>query len=302
MRQCQQNIGLKHELQHVRQTQSELKLDNEELIKWRDEVKSKAIAMRTTEHKNDSLRAQLRQLDSSHSQANEEINRLTIDNRSTQQELKRLHTETIAATKENVILTSRIESEQHRNASLQTSLANERRVKRNLEDRARVLEEASERDQNKLSQAESKLDQFKAENGTLSAQLMDAKQENRKLTHLLQERPATPKSDSAKHKRHDKPDTFKRPTIIPSHENLPNAARSAVKLSGSDTKIRSRVDHSAVVKLPDLADSLSDSHKSETQIDSSSDSSVTSSRVSKKRSAKHRSPEKATRKQPKSAW
>merc|ERR1719378_991487 len=63
--QAQRNLGLTHELTQQRERLIESQIEKKRLEQWRDQVKQKAIDMRTTDQINESLRDQLRHFDKS---------------------------------------------------------------------------------------------------------------------------------------------------------------------------------------------------------------------------------------------
>ena len=64
--QSQRNLGLTHEITQQRERLVESQIEKKRLEQWRDQVKQKAIDMRTTGQVNESLKDQLRHFDKKH--------------------------------------------------------------------------------------------------------------------------------------------------------------------------------------------------------------------------------------------
>ena len=77
--QSQRNLGLTHEITQQRERLVESQIEKKRLEQWRDQVKQKAIDMRTTGQVNESLKDQLRHFDKKHALLVENCRNLELE-------------------------------------------------------------------------------------------------------------------------------------------------------------------------------------------------------------------------------
>lgn len=171
MRQCQLNITLKHEIQHHKQANAEHRLEIEDLRKWHDEYKKKALSMRGIEQQNLSLKSQLKDLANTNLNTAKIQGHLERENVVNSQNILNLERTVEALNIELASMKKRLDVEDRRNLAFQTSLANERRKLRGIQDRLHTKEDEREQALSQASRMETALKKAKAERAVLDQRL-----------------------------------------------------------------------------------------------------------------------------------